>query len=132
MKKKKSLSKLKEEAWSLFSARLKERYADDEGNVRCYTCGANMKLNTVNCQGGHYLSRGAYPGLTFHPDNSRPCCYRCNVHLHGNLVEFRVRLIEEIGLERVEALEAQRHVQVKLTRSDYEKMIEELKNNSNT
>ena len=68
MKKKKSLSKLKEEVWSLFSARLKERYADDEGNVRCFTCGANMRLNTTNCQGGHYLSRGAYfiliiPGL---------------------------------------------------------------------
>jgi len=38
-------------------------------------------------------------------------------------------LIEEIGLERVEALEAQRHVQVKLTRSDYEEMIKKLKNN---
>ena len=132
MKKKKSLSKLKEEAWSLFSARLKQRYADDDGNVRCFTCGAIMKLNTTNCQGGHYLSRGGYPGLTFHPDNSRPQCYRCNVHLKGNTVEFRIRLIEEIGLERVEALEAQRHNQVKLTRSDYEKMIEELKNNSIT
>lgn len=30
VKKKKSLSKLKEEAWRLFSARLKQRYADDE------------------------------------------------------------------------------------------------------
>ena len=131
-RKSKSLSKLKEEAWSLFSARLKQRYADDEGNVMCFTCNALMKQNTSNCQGGHYLSRGGYPGLTFHPDNSRPQCYRCNIHLKGNTVEFRIRLIEEIGLERVEALEAQRHAQVKLTRSDYEKMIEELKNNSIT
>ena len=46
------------------------------------------------------------------------------------MVVFRAKLIEEIGLERVKNLEAQRHVQVKLTRSDYEKMIEELKNNS--
>jgi len=49
-RKSKSLSKLKEEAWSLFSARLKQNYADDEGNVRCYTCGAVMQLNTANCQ----------------------------------------------------------------------------------
>lgn len=45
------------------------------------------------------------------------------------MVVFRAKLIEEIGLERVKNLEAQRHVQVKLTRSDYEEMIKKLKNN---
>jgi hypothetical protein len=125
-KKVKSLSKLKKEALDLYAKVVKlKAYA--EGRLKCYTCDKELTLNTTDCQLGHYLSRGAYPGLTFHPDNSRPQCVRCNVWLHGNTVEFRHRLIQEIGVAKVEALEAQRHTPVKLGRKDYEEMIVRLK-----
>ena len=123
MRKPVSVPKLKAKALNLFSQAVKLR-AFRDGKMFCYTCNSPLILNTTNCQLGHYLSRGAYPGLTFHPDNSRLQCYRCNVHLHGNIIEFRERLIKEIGLTEVEILEFSRHIQVKWSRSDFHLMID--------
>ncbi len=126
MKKPVSIPKLKTKALNLYSELVKLR-AFKEDKLFCYTCGSPLQLNTSNAQLGHYLSRGAYPGLTFHPDNSRCQCYRCNCHLHGNTIEFRERLINEIGIERVEALESSRHVQVKWGRTDFHDLIDKYK-----
>ena len=125
--KKPTLPKLKKKAWEYFALMRKLQF-EAEGKLRCYTCDKPLTIKTTDCQLGHYLSRGGYPGLTFVQNNSRPQCYRCNCHLHGNTIEFRERLINELGLNEVEALEAKRHDQVKLTRSDYEEMIEYYKN----
>lgn len=125
--KQKTLPQLKKQALELFSILTKLRYLQ-KGELRCYTCGKPLRANTSDCQLGHFLSRGAYPGLTFHPDNSRLQCFRCNCLLHGNTIEFRERLIAEIGLEEVEALEAKRHELVKLSRIDYLEKIQFYKN----
>jgi hypothetical protein len=121
-RKQKSLPKLKKQALDLF-AELVKLSAFKEDKLQCYTCDATLQLHSSNTHLGHYLSRGAYPGLTFHPENSRIQCYRCNCHLHGATPEFRERLIKEIGLERVEKLEFGRHTQVKWTRGEFENMI---------
>lgn len=126
MKKAKSLPKLRKIALDLFSYLVKLEYYL-QGKLFCYTCKKPLKLNTTDCQLGHYLPRGAYPGLTFHKNNSRPQCYRCNCFLHGNTIEFRNNLIEEIGEKDVLKLESLRHESIKLTRSDYEFMIEDYK-----
>jgi hypothetical protein len=122
MKKPVTISMLKKKTLNLYSELVKLR-AYSEGKLFCYTCDCKLELRNSNTHLGHYLSRGAYPGLTFHPENSRTQCYRCNCHLHGNTIEFRERLIAEIGLERVEQLESQRHIQLKMTRSDYHELI---------
>lgn len=54
----------------------------------------------------HYRSRGAASHLRFNVFNVHAACTRCNRQLSGNAVEYRIRLIERIGLERVERLEA--------------------------
>jgi hypothetical protein len=123
MKKPVSLPKLKKKALDLFAQSVKLRAAK-EGKLICYTCHCKLELRSSNTHLGHYLSRGAYPGLTFHPDNSRPQCYRCNYHLYGAIVEFRERLICEIGIDRVESLEGSRHVSVKWSRGDLHEMID--------
>ena len=123
MKKPISIPRLKKKSLDLYSELIKLR-AFKEGKLYCYTCDAPLKLNTSNCQLGHYLSRGAYPGLTFHSDNSRVQCYRCNVHLHGATIEFRERLINEIGITEVEKLESSRHISIKWTRSDFHIIID--------
>lgn len=53
----------------------------------------------------HYRSRGAASHLRFNVFNVHAACTRCNRQLSGNAVEYRIRLIERIGLERVERLE---------------------------
>ncbi|VEB00995.1 bacteriophage Lambda NinG protein [Klebsiella pneumoniae] len=53
----------------------------------------------------HYRSRGAASHLKFNVFNVHSACTRCNRQLSGNAVEYRIRLIERIGLDRVERLE---------------------------
>jgi hypothetical protein len=55
---------------------------------------------------GHYRSVGAAPHLRFNEDNVWLQCEHCNTHKSGNAVEYRINLIKRIGVERVEALEA--------------------------
>jgi hypothetical protein len=124
--KKKTLPKLKKEALDLFSQLIKLEHQRD-GKMKCFTCDKPLQPKTTDCQLGHFLPRGAYPGLTFNRDNVRLQCMRCNVWLHGNVFEFRARLINELGEQRVLELEAMRHETVKLGRSDYLRMIQELK-----
>lgn len=130
MMKQKSLPKLKKEALDLFTKLIKLEHQRD-GKVRCYTCGKVLQPGTTDCQLGHFLPRGAYPGLTFERDNVRIQCMRCNVWLHGNVFEFRARLINELGEDKVLELELRRHSTVKLTRSDYLRMIQKFKREIN-
>lgn len=53
----------------------------------------------------HFMSVSKAKGLRFNEDNVHKSCQQCNTHLSGNLVEYRPRLINKIGLEKVEELE---------------------------
>ena len=55
---------------------------------------------------GHYRSRGSAPHLRFNEDNVHAQRKQCNRYGSGNVVGYRLGLIERIGLEAVEALEA--------------------------
>lgn len=54
---------------------------------------------------GHYRSRGAASHLRFNLLNMWGQCKQCNQYLGGNYSEYRKKLVERIGLERVEQLE---------------------------
>ena len=71
-------------------------------NKPCISCGQN--INGVR-HASHYLSAGGHSNVRFHEDNVFVSCYKCNVMLSGNQIEYRKRLIQEIGVERVEWLE---------------------------
>jgi len=53
----------------------------------------------------HFRSVGSNPALRFNLLNIRKACSICNVWLSSNYAGYRPRLIEKIGLERVEWLE---------------------------
>jgi len=55
---------------------------------------------------GHYRSRGAASHLRFNTWNIHAQCVKCNRHLSGNVVEFRINLIRRIGEDKVQQLEA--------------------------
>jgi len=92
---KKSISQLIKIADVHFKKYIRER---DEG-MNCISC--NSKGN----QAGHYFSAGHYPELRYSTDNVNLQCTKCNLYLHGNLIEYRKGLIKKIGLERLERLE---------------------------
>lgn len=69
----------------------------------CISCGRHHQ---GAWHAGHYLSRGAAPQHALNPINVWKQCAPCNTYLHGNQAAYRIRLVELIGLERVEALES--------------------------
>lgn len=104
----KTKSQWDKEAQSAFNRYIRIR---DEGKP-CVSCG-NPLIGKSNYLTGsaidasHYRSRGAASHLKFNVFNVHSACTRCNRQLSGNAVEYRIRLIERIGLDRVERLESE-------------------------
>lgn len=73
----------------------------------CISCGADCSAASVGGVGdaGHFRSRGSAPHLRFDERNCHLQCKRCNRYLSGNVADYRVGLIERIGLDAVRALE---------------------------
>lgn len=96
----KTISDLKREAQTALNRWIVQvRDADKP----CISCGRH---HTGQYHAGHYLSRGAAPQHALNPLNVWKQCAPCNTYLHGNQAAYRVRLVELIGLEAVEALES--------------------------
>lgn len=55
----------------------------------------------------HYRSRGACSSLRFNEDNVHASCAQCNGVMSGNIMEYRIRLIDRIGVCQVEWIERQ-------------------------
>ena len=75
----------------------------------CISCGKpppDLSGLHAGRDAGHYRSTGAAPHLRFHEDNCHAQCVHCNQHRAGNAVDYRIGLIQRIGVARVEALEA--------------------------
>ena len=117
-------SKWLQEAQAAFNAWVRAR---DE-KLPCISCGTfNGKRNAC-----HYLSVGARPELRFDAQNVHAGCERCNTFLHGNLIMYRLGLLERIGRAAVESLEGP-HESKKYTiddlrqiRDEYRKATKEL------
>lgn len=73
----------------------------------CISCGARPQQKFGGTfDAGHYRSVGSAPHLRYFLTAIRGQCVRCNRDLGGSAVNFRKGLIERIGLERVEQIEA--------------------------
>jgi hypothetical protein len=99
----KTASQWRTEAQTAFNAYV--RYRDRD--LPCISCDASGDHDGLGgyWDAGHYRSRGAARHLSFNLHNVNKQSHRCNRYLSGNVVEYRIRLIERIGLDKVEALE---------------------------
>lgn len=96
----KSLAELKREAQTALNRWIVQvRDADKP----CISCG---RYHQGQNHAGHYLSRGAAPQHALNPLNVWKQCAPCNTYLHGNQAAYRMRLVELIGADAVEALES--------------------------
>lgn len=84
----------------------------------CISCGVT---DSSAWQAGHYISVGANGTLRFNEDNIHKQCIHCNMFKGSNATNYRIGLLEKIGVARVEALEAW-HPPVKLTREACEEL----------
>jgi hypothetical protein len=63
-------------------------------NLPCISCGRH---HTGQYHAGHYRTVGANPELRFEELNCHKQCSACNNYLSGNLVNYRINLLEKIG-----------------------------------
>lgn len=82
----------------VFNKWIRER----DKNKPCISCGKEIKGVK---HASHYLSAGGHSSVRFNENNVWVSCYKCNVMLSGNLLNYRKSLIKQIGLEEVESLE---------------------------
>lgn len=88
-------------AEKVFNLWIRLSNADINGNCKCFTCDAAGHYKTVDA--GHFIANK----LDFHEHNKHPQCVKCNRWLHGNLIEYTLRMITLYGEEYVNELRRQ-------------------------
>ena len=81
-------------------ARLRDR---DDGCISCHM-GPNYG---GQWHGSHFRPAGNNAAVQFHLWNIHKACAQCNLFKGGNIGEYRPRLVEKIGADRVAWLESQ-------------------------
>ena len=119
--KKESLPKLLKKAEKVFNAWIRRRDSD-EPFCKCISCG--KVCYTCNMDAGHYVPVRGGSFLRFHEWNVNAECKGCNGFDDFHLVGYRKNLIEKIGIENVQWLEANRRTVKKWTRSELEIIIQ--------
>lgn len=100
----KTIPMLIKEAQTAFNAFIRER--DQLAGHPCISSGRALNWTGNDVDAGHYRSTGAASHLRFDERNVHAQSKHDNQYKAGNVVEYRINLINRIGLEAVEALEA--------------------------
>jgi hypothetical protein len=100
----KTIPQLIAEAQKEFNAYIRERDKDKP----CICCGKPLGADAIgggfDC--GHYRSTGSASHLRFDERNAHAQRKHCNRYGAGRAVDYRIGLVARIGLDAVEALEA--------------------------
>lgn len=86
------------ETQAAFNEWIRERDRD----LPCISCG---RFHQGQWHAGHYRTVGANPELRFNPLNVHKQCAPCNNHKSGDIVNYRINLVQRIGDDQVEWLE---------------------------
>ena len=78
------------EAQAVFNAFIRERDKDEA----CISCG---RFHQGQWHAGHYRTVGSHPELRYSELNVHKQCAPCNNHKSGNVVEYRINLLDKIG-----------------------------------
>lgn len=105
---------------SVFSHYIRQKEADDEGMVKCFTCSAVGHWKSMQC--GHFFSRTSL-STRWDERNVRVQDANCNVWKGGNYPVYGVRLAQEIGAEGMSELEKLNKQTAKLDNNDLLGMI---------
>jgi hypothetical protein len=109
------------------------RLRDQLAGHACISSGKPLDWSGNAVDAGHYRSVGSAPHLRFDERNCHAQSKQDNRFLSGNAVDYRIGLIVRIGLEAVEALEADQSVRkytvddLKAIKAHYRALARELK-----
>lgn len=109
------------------------RLRDQIAGWPCISSGRPLDWSGNAVDAGHYRSRGSAPHLRFNFDNCHAQSKQDNRYGSGEAVAYRIGLIARIGLERVEALEANNtprkwtHDELRAMKEDFQRLVRDLK-----
>lgn len=92
---------LVKKAQTAFNAYIRAR---DKGKT-CISCDTPLGSEPNSYDAGHFRSVASAAHMRYVEDQVHGQCKKCNRWLAGNVVEYRKRLLERIGLERLEQIE---------------------------
>lgn len=116
----KSIKALKKDAWDAFSRFIRQRDADENGNVKCCTC-ENVR-HWKGMQAGHFVSR-VQESTLFDEMNVWSQCAGCNMPPNnGRPFEYAAFLDAKFGPGTAEKIRARAHRQT-LRRDDLERIL---------
>lgn len=92
----------------------------DKGK-HCISCDKQLRQNDINA--GHFYSVGAYPNLRFNELNAHNQCIECNLHKHGNVLEYSLRLPNRIGIDNYNLLQENRNTPLKIDIEEVKELI---------
>ncbi len=118
-----SASGLKRKLWKVFSAYIRLKYADINGNVQCVSCPAVLPWRSS--QAGHYLPKSLGLAIYFEERNVHPQCPECNLTRQGNQYPYAIYLLKRYGPTVLDELDAQRRRTLKIPEWRYLELIEE-------
>ncbi len=121
---KKTIKQLDAELWRVFSLWIRQKDADDNGVVRCVTCGAFRQWRSVDA--GHFISR-RHLATKFDERNVHPQCKQCNGFKAGEQFKMSQYINRKFGFGMAEKLERLSKQPVKWDRFDYILKIEHYK-----
>ena len=124
----KSIKSLKKRALKWLSIYIRTRDCSDTTGTldfgKCFTCGKPCDFK--NLQAGHFV-QGRLHAVLFDERNVHAQCYRCNVPLKGNLIEYYPRMLKKYGKKVIEELKEKNRGTRKFKRWEYEGLIEKFK-----
>lgn len=120
--KKISVKAMKKKAWDVFSKYIRLKEVMPNGNTPCFTCGFAYPWKSM--QAGHWLS-GHHNSVMFDERNVHSQCIRCNIFLHGNLVEYTYEMQRLYSPVILEELKTRNHNATPMKAYEYKELYEE-------
>ena len=93
-----------------FSLYIRLRDSDDNGMIRCCSCGKMFHYKSGDA--GHYVNR-KHKSLRFSEINVHGQCISCNRFSEGNITGYTLFMIEQYGQEIIKKLEIAKKQTVK-------------------
>ena len=109
------------------------RLRDQIAGHPCISSGRPLDWSGNAVDAGHYRSRGSAPHLRFDERNCHAQSKQDNRFLSGNIADYRIRLIERIGQDEVDSLEADQTVRkytiedLQAIKKHYRALVREMK-----
>ena len=97
------LSTLQAKADAAMSVYVRMKHSDDNGYIKCVSCGNPYHWKDVDC--GHFIpkSRGAAVRWVF--ENCAPECRGCNRFSESHLIGYTLYMLDTFGRDKITELE---------------------------